>query len=180
MTGEPGAGATMVGSTPLSEVSIYELGRRVILRSVVAEGERWIYEAAVSEEDGYRWRLRGQVIPYDKFMEQLWSDVLCQYVVSARGGDGQALALLQAYKSDFRNGHAHVSVLLRKNYQQAGWPLEGVVLFLNHLFKVWNFRKIYFEGPEFTMGTMGSGAGVLFEEEGRYHQHEYHDGEFHD
>lgn len=167
-------------ATPLSEISIYALGRRVILRSVVPEDERWIYETAVSEEDGYKWRLRGQVIPYDAFMEQLWADVLCQYVVSARSGDGQPLALLQAYKPDFANGHTRVTLLVRKEYQKAGWPIEGVVLFLNHLFKIWNFRKIYFEGPEFALGAMGSGVGLLFVEEGRYGKHEFHDGEFHD
>ena len=167
------------GATPLSDITIFQIGRRVLLRSIVDEDTAWIYDQAVSVDNGYQWRLRGQSVPRDKFVDQLWADALCNYVLVGRS-NGEALALLQAYKADFANGHVRVSLLFRPEHEKSGWPIEGVVLFLHHLFKVWNFRKIYFEGPEFALGNMASGVGFLFVEEGRYKDHEFHDGEFHD
>ncbi len=58
--------------------------------------------------------------------------------------------------------------------------LEGTVLFLNHVFRTWPFRKLYLETPQYNLDQFASGSGRLLEEESRLRDHWYYDGQYWD
>jgi RimJ/RimL family protein N-acetyltransferase len=58
-------------------------------------------------------------------------------------------------------------------YEGAGWTQEGVALFINYLFLVFDFRKIYGEATTISAETFMSGADRRFRLEAVLKDHEY-------
>jgi hypothetical protein len=63
---------------------------------------------------------------------------------------------------------------------RTGLGAQGLMLLADHLFRNWNFRKIYFEATEFNYAQFASGKGRLFVEEGRLTEHTFYDGRYWD
>jgi RimJ/RimL family protein N-acetyltransferase len=95
----------------------------------------------------------------------LWLGVHTQLVVESL--DGDPIGLVTSYGADLRSGHTKVACVLRPDYQRRGWPFEGVLRFVAHLFTHWPLRKVYFEAPApvaVETGLATAGAGVLVRE----------------
>jgi len=74
----------------------------------------------------------------------LWQDVLVQYLI-ADSATPTPLGLVQAYRADLAAGHCYLAALLASAHQRRGWPIEGIELFVDHLFATWAFEKVYLE-----------------------------------
>lgn len=152
------------------------LGRFVRLRSVTPEDYPWLYALASSDEHVGRWRYRGALPRPEVFVEQLWADVHAQMIVESR--NGAAIGLVTAYGADPRNGVVRVALILESGAKRKGWPLEGAMLFFDHLFRHWPIRKVYIEGPDVVMEQIGLGRSLsdTFVLEARLRSHERIDG----
>jgi len=146
---------------------------RVALRPVELNDYPALFKMTSRAEATYRWRFRGATPSPEDFRELLWRGVLGQFVIARRGAPG-VVGLVTAYDVDFPNQTAHLAVLVDEEHRGRGWPLEGVVLFLNYLFEHWPFRKLYADALEFNATTYLSGAKRLFEVEGTLRKHEYY------
>lgn len=154
-------------------------GRRSYLTPVVPEMHRWLYELAISEAVGFRWRFRGTIPPFEVFVRELWNGVLTQFVsVSARDGSPQGLVV--AYNQDFVQGFAYVGAVFSPSVTGTGVAIEAVGLFTEYLFGTWPFRKLYLEMPEFNYSQIASGAGSYFEVEGRLRNNDFYAGRYWD
>lgn len=67
---------------------------------------------------------------------------------------------------------------LESSYQQAGWPLEGVLMFVDYVFRVFPLRKLYLESLRPVFDQYGSAVGRHLEVEGVLRDHDVLDGEF--
>lgn len=65
-------------------------------------------------------------------------------------------------------------------YSGSGIALEPVRLFVDYLFDVWPFRKLYFELPEFNYQQFSSVAEGPLRVEGRLVDHDYFGGRYWD
>lgn len=117
-------------------------------------------------------------MPQD-FPAYLGQGVLVQFVAERRERP-QPLGLVTAYNADFQNRHVFIAAVTDPRVQRAGWPLEAVLLLLDHVFACFDFRKAYFEVPAFNLGSFSSAVGRTLEEEGRLREHEYFDGRWWD
>jgi len=54
------------------------------------------------------------------------------------------------------------------------------MLFIRYVLSCWDFRKVYFEGPEFNTVTFASAIGKSLDLEGVLKQHDYYDGRYWD
>jgi RimJ/RimL family protein N-acetyltransferase len=155
-------------------------GRRVRLRSIFPSDYDYLYALATSEDMGYRWRFRGMSPSPEAFPQGLWHQVLAQFIIE-RVENGQRLGLVVAFDANERNGWCHIAMLLDPNVAGTGWVLEAGALFVNYLFTLWNFRKLYAEVLEFNYRSFSSGGGGrFFHEEGRLKDHEFYAGRYWD
>jgi hypothetical protein len=138
-----------------------------------------LHKLATSEEIAFRWRLRGSTPPLAQFAELLWAETLVQFVLCEEGAEQRPRGLVQCYRADLRNRHAHLSVLVDPEAQMRGWPLEPVLLFVDYLFKGWPLHKLYVEGYDFNVARF-AGLARFAEEEGRLLEYGYHDERYHD
>jgi hypothetical protein len=93
---------------------------------------------------GGRYRYRGITPNPEQFHQDLWSRVLCQYVITRRNSD-EPVGLVSAFNGELLDGHAHLGVCLDPRVQGRGWPMEGVGLFVEHLFTEFGLRKLYLQ-----------------------------------
>jgi RimJ/RimL family protein N-acetyltransferase len=134
----------------------------------------------------YQWVVSG-VIPWqwygrppspEAFRETLWSGVLCQYLFE-RASDGLLIGLGTAYGVSHHHQHCYFRAGIVPEVRRHGWPLEGGIAFVDHLFQTYNLRKVYAEATDATMPTFA--AGNRFSVEAHFRDHLYRgDGEFQD
>ena len=138
-----------------------------------------LYRMACDPARCFRWRFRGATPSPKEFEIALWEGVLAQFVIESTG-DGRLLGLVVAYGANLRNGHAHIAIALDPGCWSQGWPLEGLALFVDYVFRQWNVRKLYAEVAGFNFERIASGFDRYCCEEGRLVEHEWHDGRYWD
>lgn len=154
-------------------------GKFARLRPLAQTDYGYFYDLSLSAQNNARWRYRGSTPSPERFVTDLWSGVQAQFVIETPPPRKRA-GLVVAYNADLANGTVYLATLIDNEYHRKVWPLEGILLFVEYLFQNWNFRKIYAETPEFSASQFSSGAGSLFEEEGRLRQHQYFKGRYWD
>ncbi|NNN20699.1 MAG: hypothetical protein HKL80_01680 [Acidimicrobiales bacterium] len=154
-------------------------GRRVALRPIAPGDIPFLYGISTAVTSSFHWRLRGSTPSPENFTNQLWSDVLSQYIVF-RKDTGEQLGLVVCHNANFIDGVAYLAALASPRYIGSGAMAEGAALFLEGIFKNWNFRKIYLEAPEFNVLRIQSGLKSFFHEEGRLKAHHFYNGQYHD
>lgn len=148
-------------------------GRRVRLRAVTAADYDFCFQLAVDERTAPHWRYRAGPPRPEDFVRDLWQGVLVQYVVERRD-PRERVGQVVAYDANLRDGHCHVAAVFRPDTRV--WPLEGVLLFVNHLFEEYGFRKLYGEVVEYDLRAFESVVGRWVEREGVLREHERHGG----
>lgn len=135
----------------------------------------FLYSLAVSPEVGFRWRYRGSVPSYQNFEQDLWQGMLVNLLVESIE-TSQPAGNVICYNPDFSLGHAYVGAAMASPYLGTGIAAEPVRLFINYLFDVWPFRKLYLELPEFNYLQFASAGGRALHVEARLRDHDYYRG----
>jgi len=154
-------------------------GRRVAIRPVFPADGGFLYAIATAPETAYKWRFRGSSPSPEQFSGQLWADVLSQRIVVQREA-GTPIGLVVCHSPNLVDAWAYLAALASPRYESTGAMVEGAALFIDEIFRNWNFRKLYMEAPEFNVDQVRSGLGKWFHEEGRLKAHHFYDGKYHD
>jgi RimJ/RimL family protein N-acetyltransferase/acyl carrier protein len=150
-------------------------GRLVRLRSVNPSDYPRLHQAAVSNEVAWRWRYGGAVPSYEEFLRSFSNGVLTQLVVTSATAD-LAIGLVVAYNASLANRTVYLAGMIAADSVGAGRGGEATMLFIRHLFRTWDFEKIYFEVPEFNLDQFASGVDTLLITEARLKSHLYSAG----
>jgi hypothetical protein len=150
-------------------------GTHVYLRPVTPGDYPFIQMMELGGELGTRWRFRGATPSPDQWTHALWHNVLVQYLVLDRKND-KPVGLVLAYRANFQDGHAYIAAARLGQPRLSPLMLLGSGVFIHYVFTCWNFRKLYFETTEYNYPQFASGAGRLFEIEGRLIGHRFFDG----
>lgn len=154
-------------------------GRFARLRPLAQNDYAYLYDLSLSAKNNARWRYRGATPSPERFVSDLWSGVLAQFLIETPEPRKRA-GLVVAYNADMANGTIYLGVLIDNEHHRKAWPMEGIMLFVDYLFRNWTFRKVYAETTEFSAAHFSSGAKALFEEEGRLREHQYFQGRYWD
>ncbi|MCU0309760.1 MAG: GNAT family N-acetyltransferase [Acidimicrobiales bacterium] len=103
--------------------------------------------------------------------------MLCNFLV-VRNGSGQVIGIVAAYQADFRNGHAYIAQYIFPDFHGVAWPLESMVIFIDYLFLVFPFRKLYGATIQNSANRFETAFGEVWIEEGRLTEHEYVNGAY--
>lgn len=177
----PGAGTAPATATLASAGAVTEptlRGRWVTLRPLRPGDMPFFYEVMSDPAVGFRWRFRGHTPSFEEFSLAMSQRVCAQFVIEDPGQ--QPIGLVVAYNADHRHGIVYFACMIRPDFVGRGWPLEGALLFLDYLFKLWTFRKVYAEALSFNFAWFSSWSGRVFESEGVLKDHEYYDSQYWD
>ena len=137
-------------------------GRRVMLVPFHRRHIAFLYSLATDPAIGFRWRLRGGVPSIESFEASLWQAVLCQLIIETKSNQ-QPVGHVVAYNPNHNSGHCAVAIIMDANPSYKSLGLDGLQVFLGHLFSVYSFRKIYFEVPSYNIGQFRSALGTAAE-----------------
>jgi hypothetical protein len=158
--------ATRIEAIPLT-------GRRTRLVPPSRRFVDTLYELAASNQIPWGWG--GPETPR-RFEESLWDGVLVQFAVEDLAS-GESLGLLRADGANVFHKYAYLSMILLPEYRLRVWPLEAAVLFANYLFRKYDIEHLYAESSEANFDQFRSGAGRMFEIEGRLRERVVVNGE---
>lgn len=131
-----------------------------------------LYESAFTGERSWKWRFRGRTVPYETFAAMLHEGVFAQYAVESTVGPPSLLGLVSAYDADTACGHCYVAFHNTGVHHPASGRMFGAIIgFMDHLFHVSPFRKLYLDIPEYNVGLLRGFEGLLMVEEGRLREH---------
>jgi RimJ/RimL family protein N-acetyltransferase/aryl carrier-like protein len=139
----------------------------------------FLYSLAAHPQTSFRWRYRGAPPAFDRFVADLWTHVLVQYVVR-RTRDNQPVGLVVAYGPDDSLSHAYVGAVFQPQHTGTGLAAQAATIFVRHLFHTFRLRKLYLEIAGFNWPQMQSGEGRLFQIEGILRGHYYYAGRYWD
>jgi RimJ/RimL family protein N-acetyltransferase len=139
----------------------------------------FLYWLSCHPETCFRWRYRGAPPAYDRFVADLWSRVLVQFVVR-RSEDGEPVGHVVGYAADSTMRHAYVGAVFAPAHTGTGLPAQAVRTFVDFLFHTFPLHKLYLEVPGYNWPQLESGAGHLFDVEGVLFGHDYYAGQYWD
>ena len=139
----------------------------------------FLYSIAVHPATSYRWRYRGAPPSVERFAENLWKQVMVQFV-ARRTADREPVGHLIAFGVDPSTSNAHVGAVFLPEYAGTGLAAQAVATFLRYLFQTFPLRKLYLEIPGFNWPQVSSGEGRLFQVEGVLREHSYYAGRYWD
>jgi len=151
----------------------------VYLRAVMPDDHPYLYLVETSGSTAAQWGLRGATPAYHDWVQQRSAGVLAQFMILSAKDDSR-IGLVTAFSADFQDAHAHVAALSFDPHGNSMTMMLGVGLFVDYVFKCWNFRKLYLDTAEYNYPQFASGAGKFFEVEGRLREHHYLNGEWWD
>ncbi|WP_242425167.1 acyl carrier protein, partial [Frankia sp. EI5c] len=145
----PPAGIGDTAATAVGEIDPPVLsGRFFRLTPIPPSAVSFLYSLATSPDVGFRWRYRGSMPSYQQFEQELWQGMLIQFLAESIQTNEPAGHLI-CYNPDFNLGHAYIGAAMAGPYLGSGIAVEPVRLFIQYIFDVWPFRKLYLEMPEF-------------------------------
>ncbi|ADP81352.1 GNAT family N-acetyltransferase [Pseudofrankia inefficax] len=143
---------------------------------VLPQAAPFLYGLAVSPEVGFRWRYRGAVPAYQQFEQHdMWNGILAQFLVESIQTN-QPAGHVMCYNPDLSLGNAYIGAAMTGQYLGSGIAAEPVRLFINYVFDVWPFRKLYLEMPEFNFQQFASVSNRGLHVEARLRDHDYYRG----
>lgn len=164
---------------PVGPRAVVLEGTYARLRPVNQADYGYLYDLSLMPENSARWRYRGTSPSPEQFVSDLWNGTLSQFLIELRE-PRTPVGLTVAYNADLANGTLYLGVLIDPAFHKKSWPLEGVLLFVDYLFRNWPLRKVYAEAPEFSALAFASGSQHLFVEEGRLREHQFFQGRYWD
>jgi RimJ/RimL family protein N-acetyltransferase len=145
-------------------------GRRIELARVAPSHYAALHEIATSASMAHLWPLLGRTVPLDQFGSYLAQMAPVQLTMLRRD-NGEPVGLVQGIDEDLRSRRIGLGLVVEPALWSSGWPLEGVVLFLEYLFSGLGFRKVYCHMPTSVLERTGGAMDLYLTEEGVYRQH---------
>jgi hypothetical protein len=128
----------------------------------------------LSELIGPRWRHIGSTPSPEVWMQALHQGVLVAYVVCNRRME--PLGLVSCYNANPFDRYAYLAAMKFDPVRPSPKFLGGAILFIDYLFRSWQFRKIYIETLEYNLAQYGSGLQRSLKVESCLRSHHYYDG----
>jgi hypothetical protein len=154
-------------------------GFTVRLRPLRPDDMPFLYDAATDPAEGYRWRLRGRTISPEAFHQYLHDGVLAQFIVETLD-ERAPIGLVMAYNHVPDGGHCAIGLQRAlPGLGRGGEMIEGMILFIGHVVRSFDIRKMWFDLPEYNEYLVPDGGGLLTFE-GRLREFYYYDGKLWD
>ncbi len=158
----------------VSATTALQLPSRVKLRAVVPSDYDAIYLASVDPARGFRWRFKGETPSPEDVIGSMWRGIQAQFIVTAVDAE-VPIGLVVCYQASLANGTAYIGFQrLLWDRGASGETFEGMLHFVEFLFRTWPLRKLYAEVPGYNMDGVWGGKPTIFTEEGRLHDNEFH------
>jgi RimJ/RimL family protein N-acetyltransferase/aryl carrier-like protein len=149
--------------------------RSMVLTPVKPDDLGFLYQLATGAETSFRWRYRGAPPSLERYAENLWPQVLVQYVVR-RVRDNEPVGHILAYGVESTMRFAYIGAVFVPTVAGTGLAAQAVSTFMRYLFHIMPLKKLYLQIPGYNFGQLSSGEGTQFQIEGVLRDHLWYGG----
>jgi RimJ/RimL family protein N-acetyltransferase len=155
------------------------LGRHINLRPFLTEDFERVYAWRSNSYDLHLWFQKPEILSIEEFIDDfngfIRNFVHILMIVETFSGD--AIGMTYSYKADYLNGHAFLCTYIDSQHRGFLYGAEASLLFVDHLFSYFSFRKLYAEIYEHNAQSLKNAIKGGWIEEGRLKSHRwYSDG----
>lgn len=169
------ANVPVAGRQPVDPL-VPALGDQTVRLSAIEPDDiNFLYALAIRPETCFRWRYRGAPPAFERFADDLWRQVLVQFV-ARRVTDNQPVGHVVAYGADPTMRYLYLGTVFQPQYAGSGLAARAVAAFVRYLFHTFPLHKIYLEVPGYNWAQISSGQDRLFQVEGVLRDHDYYAG----
>lgn len=154
-------------------------GNYVRLRPLATDDYSMLYFMEQDPMMAQHFRHHSFTVPPERYGEALWAGVDCQFAIESIN-DGTLVGIVNVHGSDKTNLNARLAILIRPDLHNKAWPLEALPLFIDHVFRVFPYRKLYADVTESVFESFSAGSGIDFDVEGRLVAHHWIGGTWQD
>jgi RimJ/RimL family protein N-acetyltransferase len=145
-------------------------GRRVVLEPLVGLHVAALYEVTERDQMADRWPRSGRQRTLEEFERFIWQSGRLKYAMLRRDS-GRLIGVVQGMNENDRSRTIGVGIIIDPDLWLHGWPFEGLVLFVNILFEVKGFRKVYFHMSQATATLVGGAMKRWLTREATFKMH---------
>ena len=140
-------------------------GRWTDLKPFTNEHHEFLYQLGMDRPDLFRWKYRISMPSFEVFSRDIDAGISAGFTISDRKL-GAPLGAVIAHSANFQSGYAYLSSASLPSLEGSGSIAESFILFIQHMFTTWSFRKLYYYVPEYSLESVKGARNDLFEEEG--------------
>jgi RimJ/RimL family protein N-acetyltransferase len=155
-------------------------GRYSALRQLAPADYEWFYAVCMQPQNLMTFRFGGIPPSPERFNAIVWQGVSCQFVITRPERAMDRVGVVTFYGQNDHSQVASLALVLHEDFWQAGWPWEGVVLAIDHFFRVTRTRKLCIELAEWNRERLGALESLGLRHEGCLREQEYMDGRYWD
>lgn len=130
----------------------------------------------------FLWSTYRAILPDRESVEEFWADLRSDkhVLLVAENGQSEIVGMVYSYNAQFVDGHCSVTTYVAEQFRDRGYGIEIFGLFLDYLFSYFDFRKVYLDVYSYNRSSSRPIEKYGFVEEGRFPEHRYHDGNWHE
>lgn len=157
--------------------------RRVRLRNYREDDRDTLYAWHTDLEHLYLWTQDRDIPLYEKFIsrfERRMKNRIDLFFVVEQISTGKPVGFVYNYGADSVDRITYLCIFIDPQYKARGFGIDVAVLFLNHLFSYFGYRKVYSEVYGFNKHVLGITEKAGFSQEGCLKEHRFWNGQFWD
>lgn len=155
------------------------VGRSLKLRPVETDHDLEImYRWRSDSSSLYLWSTRRHLVSYQQFLEEFRRDLNGDrhiHLMITKRHD-VVIGMIYSYGVQWVDGHCFITTYLDPTKTKRGYGAEAFVLFVNYLFRYFNFHKIYTDVYEYNQLSRKTIESAGFVQEGVFKEHRYMNG----
>jgi RimJ/RimL family protein N-acetyltransferase len=155
-------------------------GRYCDLRQLAPTDYDWFYNVCMQPQNLMTFRFGGVPPSPDRFAGFVWQGVSCQFVITREGRPADRIGVVTFYGQNDLSQVASFATVFQTGALRSPWAWEGVVLAINHFFRITQVRKLCFEVGEWNLPRFRGFEAFGMFQEGCLREHDYMDGRWWD
>lgn len=123
------------------------------------------------------WSTRRHLVSYPDFLEEFRHDIGSdRHIHLMITNKKETIGMIYSYGVQWVDGHCFITTYLDPTKTKRGYGAEAFALFVNYLFRYFNFHKIYIDVYEYNQLSKKTIESAGFVQEGLFKEHRYMDG----
>lgn len=158
-------------------------GKHVYIRSVSEDDFDFLYSIFCDSEELYLWsnyREQQTFSEFEQSFKEKLKNVYRHFYIICESEKYRKIGFIYGYNAHFGDGYIYTTAFIIDEYRKTLCGAEAGLLYYSHLFRYYNYRKIYCEVYSYNEESKRFLSSAGFEVEGVLKEHRYYLNKFHD
>lgn len=158
-------------------------GKHIYIRGLCDEDFTFLYSIFNDTDELYLWSNYRDTQTYAEFensFKNMLKTIYRHFYIICENVNCRKIGFMYCYNSHVSDGYVYTTSFLIEEYRNTLYGAEAGLLYYAHLFRYYNYRKIYNEVYSYNIASKSFLESAKFSLEGLLKEHRYYLNKFHD